>query len=195
MNRGRIIVLSGPSGVGKTTLCKSIINKRPDIRYSISATSRKRRKDEIDGREYIFLTEEEFKRWIEEDRFVEYASVHGNLYGTPRSELEGRLEKGVNVLMDIDVQGAKKMMSLYPDGIYIFIIPPDISELQRRLLKRKTEQDEVIKNRLANALKELEYKKDFQYVVENRDLDKTKKELIEIIEKELGPVQTDRRDD
>ncbi len=181
--------------MGKTTICKSILDRRPDIRYSISATSRQRRKDEVDGREYIFITEEQFRRWVDEGRFVEYAEVHGNLYGTPRTELEDKLNQGYNVLMDIDVQGAKRMMSLYPDGIYIFIIPPDISELQRRLLKRKTEQDETIRHRLANAQKELRYKNDFNYVIENRELEKTIQEVMKIIEDELGPVPKEHQGD
>ena len=186
MNRGKLIVLSGPSGVGKTTICKRIIKERSDVRYSISATSRPRRKDEKDGREYIFLTRDEFKEWIEEDRFIEYAEVHGNLYGTPRKELEENLKKGFNVLMDVDVKGAKRLMKFYPDGLYFFIIPPDIAELERRLLKRNTDENRVIKDRLKRALEELKYKSDYKYVIENRDLEATIEKIKKIIEREIS---------
>ncbi|MCX7995026.1 MAG: guanylate kinase [candidate division WOR-3 bacterium] len=184
--KAKLIVISGPSGVGKTTICNEIISRRKDIVYSISATSRPKRKGEVNGREYFFLTEEEFKRWIEEDRFVEYAVVHGNYYGTPRAFLEENLKKGFHVLMDIDVQGARKLMPVYPDGIYIFILPPDFDELKKRLFKRNTDDECVIEERLKNASEELKYLKDYKYVIKNIDLDKTVDEILEIIDKETG---------
>jgi guanylate kinase len=186
LNRGRVIVLSGPSGVGKTTICERLVSARSDLRYSISATSRPKRKVEKHGREYIFLTKTEFRRWIEEGLFVEYATVYGNYYGTPKKPLEGILAKGLHVLMDVDVQGAKSLMNVYPDGIYFFIIPPDIAELERRLMKRNTDGADVIRNRLGRALEELEYKKDYKYVIENNHLGTTVAEILRIIEKEMG---------
>jgi guanylate kinase len=186
LSKGILIVLSGPSGVGKTTICNTILAKRSDIRYSVSATSRKKREGEQEHREYIFLTEREFMEWIDRGMFVEYARVHGNYYGTPKNALDEHLENGFHVLMDVDVQGAKKLMGLYPDGLYFFIVPPDFKELEKRLLKRNTEKNEVLKNRLARAAEEIQYKNDYKYIIENRDLDETVCEILSIIEKELG---------
>ena len=180
-------MLSGPSGVGKTTICERLMKKRSDLRYSISATSRPKRKVEKNRREYIFLTRNEFQEWIEKERFVEYAEVYGNYYGTPRQPLEDMLEKGMHVLMDVDVQGAKNLMKVYTDGIYFFIMPPDIAELERRLKKRDTDESEVIKSRLGKALEELQYEKDYKYVIENKKLDTTVSEILRVIEKEVEP--------
>jgi len=163
------------------------MKKRSDLRYSISATSRPKRKVEKNHREYIFLNLNEFQKWIEEGRFVEYAEVYGNYYGTPRKPLEEMLEKGLNVLMDVDVQGAKNLMKVYADGIFFFIIPPDIAELERRLKKRDTDEYEVIKNRLGKALEELQYENDYKYVIENKNLDTTVLKILRVIEKEVGP--------
>uniref|UniRef100_A0A7V0Z4B9 Guanylate kinase n=1 Tax=candidate division WOR-3 bacterium TaxID=2052148 RepID=A0A7V0Z4B9_UNCW3 len=182
--KAKLIVISGPSGVGKTTICNEIVARRKDVVYSISATSRRIRKGEINGREYFFLTEKEFKRWIAEDKFAEYAIVHGNYYGTPREFLEENLKKGFNVLMDIDVQGAKKLMPLYPDGIYIFVLPPDFEELKKRLIKRNTDDEKEIENRLQTARAELQYMKDYKYVVKNINLDDTIAEILKIIDTE-----------
>lgn len=190
MNKGRIVVLSGPSGVGKTTICEKLLANRSDLRYSVSATSRPKRQVEENGREYIFLSTKEFKRWIEQGQFVEYAEVYGNLYGTPKKSLEETLRGGLNVLMDVDVQGARELMKLYGDGIFFYIIPPDIAELERRLKKRDTDQDEVIKHRLAKAIEELQYKDDYRYVIENKNLDQTVAEILGVIANELGPLQS-----
>lgn len=188
MNRGKIIVLSGPSGVGKTTICDRLLASRSDLRYSVSATSRPKRSVEKNGREYIFMDVAEFRGKIEEGFFIEYAEVYGNYYGTPAAALEQGLSAGYNILMDVDVQGARKLMNYYPDGIFIFIMPPDITELERRLKKRDTDHDAVIRKRLANARRELAYKNDYRYVIENRDLDETIARIASIIEQELsGP--------
>ena len=186
MNRGRIIVLSGPSGVGKTTICARLLASRSDLRYSVSATSRPKRPVEKNGREYIFLSVEEFNQWIAEGLFVEYAEVYGNFYGTPRKSLEEGLSAGYNILMDVDVQGARELMNLYPDGIFIYIMPPDIAELERRLKKRDTDREEVIRNRLAKAMHELEYKTDYRHSIENKELETTIARILCIIEQEIG---------
>lgn len=181
---GKLFVLSGPSGVGKTTIYKRILEFRPDISYSVSATSRPKRKGEKNGREYIFLTENEFIEWIHKGLFVEYERVHGNLYGTPKQFIANSLKEDRHVLMDVDVKGAKKLMKLFPKGVYIFIIPPDIEELKKRLLKRNTDRNEAIENRLETALEELKHKDRYKYVIENRDLRETVKRVLSIIEKE-----------
>jgi guanylate kinase len=192
LSRGKVIVLSGPSGVGKTTICDRILAERSDVRYSVSATSRPKRTVEKEGREYIFLSTEEFKQWIARGRFVEYAEVYGNLYGTPKKSLEDGLNTGFNILMDVDVHGARRLMNLYPKGIYFYIIPPDIAELERRLKKRDTDEDEVIKNRIAKAMHELEYRKDYKYVIENKNLQTTVRRILRIIEDELGVKKSNK---
>jgi guanylate kinase len=187
LNKGRVIVILGPSGVGKTTICKKILEHRQkDIRFSISATSRPKRKDEDYNNQYIFLTQKEFQEWIKKGRFIEYAEVHGNLYGTPKKPLEDNLNKGFHVLLDVDVQGAMNLKKLYPKGLYFFIVPPDMDELKERLKKRNTDKQDVIMTRLANALEEFRHKDKFKYVIENRKLEDAVKEILSIIEKELG---------
>lgn len=186
----KLIVLSGPSGVGKTTICSHIIASRPDVKYSISVTSRPKRNGEKDGREYFFISKEKFRSWIKEERFIEYARVHNNYYGTLRRQLEADLLQGFHVLMDIDVKGAQTIMQHYPypEGVYIFIVPPDIAELERRLLKRNTDQKEVIKHRLKTALEELRYKDDYKYLIENRTLETTIERIMQIIRQEVGDI-------
>jgi guanylate kinase len=185
LNRGRIIVVLGPSGVGKTTICKKILKHRSDVRFSISATSRPQRKDEKNYREYIFLSEKEFRKWIEEGRFIEYAEVHGNMYGTPKNALEENLNEGNHVLLDVDVKGALNLMKLYPDGIYFFIVPPGIKELEERLRRRNTDETSTIIKRLANAVEEFKHAGKFKHVIENRTLNEAVEDILSIIEKEL----------
>lgn len=188
MTTGRLIVLSGPSGVGKTTLCKRIVDIRDDIVYSISATSRPKRKGEKEGREYFFLTKTEFESWIDKGRFIEYAEVHGHLYGTPKQFLEDTTHTGLHVIMDVDVHGARTLMNAYPypSGLYFFIIPPDIAELERRLLQRNTDATHEIQHRLANAREELKYKNDYQFVIENKDLEESLTRILATIDHETS---------
>ena len=183
--RGKLFVLSGPSGVGKTTLCEYILKNVPGMRYSISATSRPRRKGEKNGREYFFLTKKEFLKWVKQKRFIEYAEVHGNLYGTPRKFLTDTIEKGYDVLMDVDVQGGRKLMKEFPNSTFIFVLPPSFNELRKRLAKRRTEKYQDIIKRLKRAHVELSYKKDYEYTVINRNLNKTVKGIVTIIKKEI----------
>ena len=181
---GKIIVLSGPSGVGKTTICHELMKRCKHLRYSTSATSRPKRKGEKDGREYFFLTRTKFGEWIKKGWFVEYALVHGHLYGTPRISLLKNIKKGRDVLMDVDVQGGRNLMKEFPDGIFIFILPPDFSELEKRLKGRNTEKRVEITDRLKRARQEIKYKRDYKYKIENRNLKKTVEKIVKIIIKE-----------
>lgn len=185
MNRkNKLIIISGPSGVGKTTICNEIIARRKDIIFSISATTRKKRKGEVNGREYFFLSDSKFKEWIKQKKFAEYAIVHGNYYGTPKEFLEQNLKKGFNVLLDIDVQGAKQLMSVYSDAIYIFVLPPKFDELKKRLEKRNTDDKQEIDKRLKTARKELKYMNDYKYIIKNEYLEDAIEEILRIIDSE-----------
>lgn len=186
MSKGKLIVLSGPSGVGKTTIHNKILEHRPDLCVSVSATSRPMRSGEINGIEYIFLTEDEFKERIDDGRFIEYARVHGNWYGTPKQTLVGNLNRGCHVLADVDVQGAKALMELFPNGLYCFIVPPEFEELEKRLRKRNTDKGNEIKHRLKRAREELKYKRDYTHIIENKTVDEAVEHILTIIEKELG---------
>ena len=130
MNKqGLLIVISGASGTGKGTVCKKILDDLPNVAYSISATTRKPRDGEVDGREYYFLSVDEFKRWIAEEKFLEFAEVHGNFYGTPLNKITERLNRGEDILLEIDVQGALNVKKKFSEGIYIFMLPPSLDEL------------------------------------------------------------------
>lgn len=181
--KGRLFVVSGPSGSGKSTITK-IVRDKLNIPLSISATSRKSRKGEIDGVDYYFLTEEEFKKKIENNEFFEYANVHGNYYGTLLSEIDKKLENGRNVILEIDVQGAIISKSKYQDITLVFCKTENLDELKNRLLGRNTDSSEVIEKRLQNAKKELDYEKFYDYVIINKDLDDSVNKLIKIIKGE-----------
>ncbi|OGC41492.1 guanylate kinase [candidate division WOR-3 bacterium RBG_13_43_14] len=184
-NKGRVIVISGPSGVGKSTICNIILKKRNDLWFSISTTSRVQRKGEQQNREYIFISKSSFLEQIKQNRFLEYAEVHGNLYGTPREPLEKVLEGGKNVLLDIDVQGAQKIMTLFSAGIFIFLIPPKFGDLKERLQKRNTDNTDEISKRLIQAQKEMEYMKDYKYIIQNIKIADTVRSILEILKNEL----------
>ena len=185
-SRGNIIVISGPSGVGKTTVCRRILAERPDIWYSVSATSRPRRYGERNGREYYFLSPRQFQSWIRRRAFVEWAVVHGHYYGTPVHFLEQNLLTGHHVLLDVDVQGGRSLKKMYPRGIFIFIRPPSYRELTRRLVKRNTEDAVALRKRLTSAWKEIRSRRAYGYTVINDDLDRTVKRIMRIIDKETS---------
>ena len=171
-NKGIALIISGPSGAGKGTLVKMLIEEFPNIQFSISYTTRKPREGEIDGIDYVFISKEEFKKLIEKDMFAEWANVHGNYYGTPRKEIEEKLNKGFDVVFDIDVQGAKNLKQNLRQGVFVFILPPSIEELKRRLIKRGSDDPKTIEIRLKNAQKEMESIDEFEYVILNDDLNK-----------------------
>ncbi|MBO5949732.1 MAG: guanylate kinase [Fibrobacteraceae bacterium] len=182
--KNRLFVMSAASGAGKTTLKDKVIQKFPDIRYSISATTRAPRAGEVDGVHYFFKTKEEFLKMIEDDALVEWNEVHGNFYGTPKSFVEETLAKGERVIFDIDVFGKVNFDKVYPDATGILILPPSSEELERRLRSRASDSEEVIKLRLENAEKEIDFAKNngkYEYVIINDDLEKAAKELENIL--------------
>ncbi len=179
---GAPIVISAPSGGGKTTICARLCKQHPKhIRYSISATTRKPRRSERNGKNYFFLSEREFKRWIEDEKFVEWAKVHGHYYGTPQEVFEKNLKRGYNVIMDIDVQGGLNIKRRYPESILIFVITKNPAILKQRLKKRKTDTKATIEKRIRNAKKELTRGEKYDYIVINDTLPQTIKTITAIL--------------
>ena len=179
--RGKLIIVSGPSGSGKSTVTK-IVKDKLNIPLSISATTRNPRDGEIDGKDYFFLSKEEFKNKIDNDEFYEYAEVHGNYYGTLKKTVEENLDKGLNVILEIDVQGALIAKEKKKDAILVFFRTKDMDILEKRLRDRKTDSEEVIQTRLKNAETELKYEDKYNYTIINENLDDSIQELIDIIE-------------
>jgi guanylate kinase len=180
-HRPFVVVLSGPSGVGKSSFVKELLGSGLNLEYSVSATTRARRPHETEGRDYFFLGREEFRRLIEAGEFVEWAEVHGELYGTLRRETERWLKAGKNVLLDIDVQGGRSVRKVYPDGVFIFLLPPSLASLEERLRGRGTDSDERIRLRLDNALREINLVREYAYAVVNDDLGAALNKVASII--------------
>jgi guanylate kinase len=171
-----MLVVSGPSGSGKSTICQRLMAD-PRVEFSVSATTRAPRAGECDGREYHFLDKARFRAAIERGAFIEWAEVHGNLYGTPREPMERALAAGKVFLLEIDVQGGAQLKTLGLPGIYVFIAPPDLDSLRMRLEQRGTDTPEVIERRMAKAQEEMRARERYDHVVVNRDLDATVAEV------------------
>ena len=183
--RGLLIVLSGPSGVGKGTVRAAIFSKEEQkFVYSISATTRLPRTGETDGVDYFFKTREEFEQMIQNKQLLEYAEYVGNYYGTPLEYVENTLEQGKDVFLEIDVQGAIQVRELMPDGVFIFLTPPDLNELESRIVNRGTDSDEVIAKRMKTAREELELMKYYDYSVVNDTVDNAVQKIEAIIQTE-----------
>ncbi|UCG08162.1 MAG: guanylate kinase [Desulfobacterales bacterium] len=180
---GHLFIISAPSGAGKTTLRRAALNHFPDLVFSVSYTTRKPRAGEHVGVDYCFINKHEFEKGIAEDRWAEWATVHGNYYGTSAEFLNHNLAGGKDVLLEIDVQGTRKLLRRYPQSITIFIIPPSLEVLRKRLESRGTEGARAIALRLANAEKEMAQKNLYRYVVINDQLDHAVAELVAILEK------------
>ncbi len=182
MSRGKLIVMSGPSGVGKGTLVKRLLLECDNLKLSVSATTRAPRKEDEEGVTYFFKTEDEFKDMIESGSFLEWAVYNGNYYGTPIAPVQKQLDDGIDVILEIDVQGALNVMNNFKDAIYIFIAPPSVETLKERLMVRGSESKEEIENRVRAAENELDKKDKYDYVVVNDILDKAVEKVKNIIE-------------
>jgi guanylate kinase len=182
--RGLIIVVSAPSGTGKTTVLKRFRERHPEYVYSVSATTRPPRPGEQDGKDYFFISDREFRTGIENDEFAEWAEVHGHLYGTPERFLESHVSIGDDVILDIDTQGAFQLKKKHPEAILIFLAPPSFEELERRLRSRKTEPEDVVERRLDVAKQELELKNEYDHVVVNTEIDVAVAGIEAVIEQE-----------
>jgi guanylate kinase len=178
---GLLFILSGPSGTGKTTLCKELVKRSPELHFSVSCTTRTPRKDEVMGRDYVFVSLETFKAMIERGEFAEWARIYGNYYGTPRATIEQILSRSEDLLFDIDCQGARQLKESYPEGISIFVLPPSLSELAQRLEHRNTDASEAIQDRLGKARMEIDQAKDYDYLVVNEAFPETVRVLLSII--------------
>lgn len=165
--KGNVFVISAPSGAGKTTLCKEIIRIMPNTKFSVSYTTRRPRPGEIDGKDYIFVNEDTFKGMIENDEFAEWAEVHGNYYGTSRKALNDIIESGQDVILDIDVQGARQIRERFGRGVYIFVLPPSFDGLRKRLEERGQNSLEEIDRRVKKAVEEIREYKKYDYVIVN----------------------------
>ena len=168
---GKLFVISGPSGSGKTTLVTRVLSNVENLRFSISYTTRSMRAGEIRGEHYEFVSREEFQGMIEQDFFAEWAEVHGNFYGTPRADIKRWIETGVNVILDIDVQGARRLRGVFDDAIFIFVVPPSLEILEQRLRDRKSEEDADISIRLGIVKEEVACSKCYDYIIINDEAD------------------------
>jgi guanylate kinase len=182
--KGKLFVFAAPSGAGKTTLVHAVVTKRPELRFSISYTTRKPRKNEADGVDYLFVTEDEFMRLRDQGEMLEYAKVFDNYYATSRSQVEKHLADHRNVILEIDWQGARQVRKSMPECVTIFILPPSVEELERRLRDRRTDSAEVIERRLRDALSDMSHWTEFDHVIINDDLNQAIADLEDVLDGE-----------
>jgi guanylate kinase len=181
-DKGLLVVVSGPSGTGKGTVIRQILQDYPQVRLSVSATTRQPREGEEHGVHYFFVTRDEFEQMIAEEQVLEYAEYCGRYYGTPKSPIDGWRSEGSDVLLEIEVQGGAQVKEKCPDCVTIFLLPPSMEELEKRLRGRGTEDEETIQKRLATAKEELKCAEDYDYCVVNHDVEKTAAEIMEILD-------------
>ncbi|HCC68624.1 MAG TPA: guanylate kinase [Nitrospiraceae bacterium] len=179
--KGKLFIISAPSGAGKTTLCQELSRITPNLKHSVSYTTRAARPGETNGVHYNFISERQFKKMVERDEFAEWAVVHGNLYGTTIADLEKMRKDGCDVILDIDTQGAAQIRRKFKDGIYIFILPPSMSVLEERLKNRMSDSDLEIKKRLERAKEEITRYPEYDFIVINDEFDKALDKLKSIV--------------
>ena len=182
--QGILLVVSGPSGAGKGTICSMLREQLPDLGYSISVTTRQPRVGEVDGVNYFFKTVDQVKEMIAREEFLEYAEVYGNYYGTPRKYVMDLLASGKDVLLEIDIQGALQVKEHFPEGVFVFIVPPSLDELYQRIYKRGTDTAEVIERRMASAAGELSYAAKYDYIIVNDIASKAAHRVLTLMEAE-----------
>ena len=182
--RGLLLILSSPSGAGKSTLTQTLVREDPSIRLSVSVTTRPKRHSEIDGVHYRFIEKADFEEMCARDDLLEFAEVHGNHYGTAKRVILDAMAKGEDMILEIDWQGAEQVRRLYPDCVGIFILPPSVEELERRMRSRGQDSEAVIRQRVANAKEELAHAEEFKYAIINKDFETARRELASIIERE-----------
>ena len=190
-NRGHLYVIAAPSGAGKTSLMRALLERRPAVAFSVSCTTRAPRPHEQDGRDYHFIDRAEFERLIKAGEFIEHADVFGNLYGTRKSTVDAALAEGRDLILEIDWQGARQVRKRLPEAIQIFILPPSWAELEARLRKRATDSPEAIARRLAESVSEMSHWREFDFVIVNGDFDEALAELEAIFD---GQGQASRQD-
>lgn len=184
MNKGNLIIISGPSGSGKDEVLKRLFKKKSDIGFSISSVTRNMREGEVEGEKYNFISVEKFKSMIDNDEFLEYNEYCGNFYGTPKTPVIKSIENGVDIVLEVDVNGAENIRKNFKDAVSVFIIPPSFAELKRRLVGRGTESAEVIEKRLSEAIGEISRANEYDYIVVNDKIDEAVDNIITIINSE-----------
>ena len=186
--KGLLLGVSGPSGAGKGTICKAFLEKNKNVKLSISATTRSPREGEVEGVNYFFVTKEKFKGMIDNGELLEHAQIYDNFYGTPKAAILENLEQGYDVLLEIEMQGAKQIKEVYPEGVFIFILPPSLDELKSRIVGRGTETEEQINKRFGSAFEEICQIENYDYFIVNKDIDQSAKELSDMISAEKNKV-------
>jgi guanylate kinase len=186
--KGLLLVVSGPSGAGKGTICKEFLNNNEDVKLSVSATTRKPREGEVDGVNYFFVTKDKFKSMIDNNELLEHAQIYDNFYGTPKAAILENLENGHDVVLEIEMQGASQIKEVYPEGVFIFILPPSLDELKNRIVGRGTETEEQINKRFSCALDEICQIENYDYFIVNKDVKTSAQELEHIVSAEKNKV-------
>ena len=186
--KGLLLVVSGPSGAGKGTICKAFLEKNKNVKLSISAITRSPREGEVEGVNYFFVTKEKFKGMIDNGELLEHAQIYDNFYGTPKAAILENLEQGYDVLLEIEMQGARQIKEVYPEGVFIFILPPSLDELKSRIVGRGTETEEQINKRFGSAFEEICQIENYDYFIVNKDIDQSAKELSDMISAEKNKV-------
>ncbi|KAI4453564.1 guanylate kinase-related [Holotrichia oblita] len=190
IQKGNLIIISGPSGVGKGTVRARLFKKHDlNLIYSISCTTRKPRATELDGIDYYFIAEEQFEKMIAEDKFLEWTKFVNNYYGTPTQFVDESIAAGKNVILEIEIDGAQKVLAKRPDAVTVFIIPPSLADLERRIRQRRSESEEIIKMRMDKAREEIKFCKDYQHVVVNDSVIKASNKIAKIIKKHQGEIK------